>query len=263
MRRKKPKRKRHQGEQQPASIMVIDPYTERRDGKTPEAPRHDKQSPTMQRIRRWLWAFWTFFWPERGQGWMVALTGLLVLGAYLQWRTSERTLTIANRAYVGIREAKIFKLDRNTDPMKVLGEQTEFGALIEGDWTSLQLSAQNSGETPALNLRVRTYTAIQRELPTDNPTYPDVLVTSVFRANEMSQGSLPKDAIIYLGDYRGLGPLTPGQIRGLANRELFLFIYGFIDYTDAFNKPHRTTYCWAYSPFTFVLVLCPRHNQMN
>lgn len=57
--------------------------------------------------------------------------------------------------------------------------------------------------------------------------------------------------------------LTQQQIEGIRNGYLFLLLYGYAKYRDAWGDSHETRWCFKYTPETQGVSIAPRHNSAS
>lgn len=136
-----------------------------------------------------------------------------------QWQVMEKTLKVDQRAWLTIRQSML-------NSMLAVGENPSF-----------YMRVQNSGKSPAMKVRSRVTFGIFESLP-DGPIPPEHQI-----AGEVSS------SLIAPGEYmRRPGelptPLTVETMEKLKIKQLSVFTYGTISYSDIFDNEHRTIFCF-------------------
>jgi len=139
--------------------------------------------------------------------------------------------------------------------LTAIKRQTEIGVRIERPWIMAcieqtmnkqviggrevllnRCSIKNVGKTPAW---ITSWITKARDLETDiletEPNYGD------------TKGSIPQ--VLPPGDsFDSVLPWLPERLDEAHRDRLFLYIFGFVSYTDGFGDPHETRFCFRYYP---------------
>jgi len=181
-----------------------------------------------------------------------------------QWRVAERTLTVANRAYVTA-TATIHAAGLK-DPSPVPPGSMAVSVLapektrLEGGDLSYQVKMTNTGATPAMQMAGMMTATLSTKMPLDlrsitiDPTKPPW--------NQQSTATLAKDGSSFYPVQLG-ARLTAEHIQAIEGKRQYLVVFGQVDYVDVFNAKHRTEVCFVYLPTTFGMGHCPQHNNMD
>ena len=192
-----------------------------------QAQQQDPKDPSNNRMTRWT-----------------AVVGIAaVIQLFItcfQWQVMKNTLKIDQRAWLTIRQPK-----------------TNETGLSVGQKPHVSMRIQNSGKSPAMDVRSRITWVIVDKLP-DGPTPPREKVDgkeslSLIAPGEYQQsvGELPE-------------PLTQETFDRMKRGELSLFAYGTITYSDIFHVEHRTTLCFYLHDMNyFSLTACGKWNYAD
>jgi hypothetical protein len=198
------------------------------------------------------------WWRRPNAEWsIVILTSVLTVVSVLQWKVTRDAMESSGRAYVGLKQALIWKTDE-----KIPGKAT----LVEGfpkltDAPVLVAEIINSGATPALKFTGwASIEVLETAVSTDmkRPANLGQLVdgSSVTGSNL----TLHKDT---LRVFTGAIKLTPEQLDAIRSNKQFLTMYGVVQYTDVFGTEHTSRFCSQYSPRTDSMSACIGNNGMT
>jgi hypothetical protein len=184
------------------------------------------------------------------------LTIGLVLFAYAQWQTAQMEM----RAYLFVTNIEIAVPSLN--PAYVPQPHLVHDQIV--------VHVKNAGKTPAYNVAV-TVVGLPRQAgsllpnnfgyPDVGSTTPDFLVATTVIGPDTSH-SFPTAP----------GPAMAQDMPAVRNAELWLYVYGHIDYNDVFYKvrflkspKRRTEFCWLYvqgpTPDQYTFQTYKEHNE--
>lgn len=194
--------------------------------------------------------------------WMVGIAIFVGFVTYKQWRIAERTLTIANRAYVTatatVHPARITEPSTGPTARALLGEEKTL--LKAGDVPFFQVKITNTGLTPAVQVAGAMTSALSTQMPLD---LRSVTVNSSEPPwNQQSVSTLAKDGSLVFPVQLGTS-LTAEQVQAIEQKKQFLVVFGDIEYVDVFNATHRTEVCFMYLPVVRTMGTCPLHNRID
>lgn len=164
-----------------------------------------------------------------------------------QWQTASDHEWRSLRAYVGV----------------VIPQDIAKHSMVPPATPNFSIAMKNFGQTPAYNVTQRTGFAIEKyPLPDD--------FGFAFRPEQIR----PVPVTIFPGAINGEGsefpfprPLTPDEASRIqGGRNWRLYIYGTLNYYDAFNKFHYTDFCVSFfirDSRTNVYEECEPHNNSD
>jgi hypothetical protein len=175
----------------------------------------------------------------RFTGLMLFVAAVSAWAAFLQWRSTEHSIEVSNRAWVGIKEATLTK------------------ELQAGERPSAIVMYVNKGNTPALRVKVRANMGFTDRQPSEPmANLPGVMEESVgvflpesdkVGTPVMSTEAMPEDF---------LRQVNEGKKR--------LYVWGVIEYEDVFGNAHTTRYCLTQQPGAGRdLDVCPMNNTAD
>ena len=181
---------------------------------------------------------------------MVLFTAGLFAASALQWWLTRDTFRIGNRAYLGVKDAKIFQ----TGPLDSSGrtqitDDTSRPKL--GLSPVLEVKLSNSGATPAFNANGWAILALGERPLVSDPPYP---LHEISNSRFISRQAVPKDSEM---DFHGGRMITEQDRQDIMNGTKFLMIYGAVNYTDAFGSKHTTKFCYFYQSSDDDMAACP------
>ena len=155
--------------------------------------------------------------------WWTAVVGIAaVIQIFItcaQWQVMDKTLKIDQRAWLTIRQSML-------NSMLAIGENPSF-----------YMRVQNSGKSPAMKVRSRITFGIFEGLP-DGPMPPEHQI-----AGEASSSLIaPSEYMRRPGELPI--SLTVEIMEKLKRKQLSVFTYGTITYSDVFDHEHRTIFCF-------------------
>jgi hypothetical protein len=189
--------------------------------------------------------------------WLVLFTGLLFIGAMLQWQATRDAIKDTRVSFqIGTRAWVVQKLAR-IKPVKL--DAPEHGILQEGEGIKnsqspfLIVTLVNSGHSPAIHLTFNESVEVRNEPISDDFVLPAV-----------GKDRLRSDFVLGPDDTTEIG--TPYVFKGdeykqVTTGKTFLTVYGVVNYYDVFGNQHETKYCDFYNWMTEKLSQCPHFNS--
>lgn len=104
----------------------------------------------------------------------------------------------------------------------------------------VKLILKNSGNSPALNVRIAEKMDFLPDVRTVSPIYPE----------NQQPGFDIGPGVEVVQEYKLPVPVTQEQVNAVANDSKRLYVFGWARYTDIFDKEHSTKWCYEYSRFT-------------
>jgi len=129
-----------------------------------------------------------------------------------------------------------------------------------GQRPTITIQFDNSGKTPALNSRVRSYSAIRAEKKLGAVTYPAVpsLSTSIVQSGCCHKQIIPAFAVDLPQE------AINALIEAIKQRQVWFFVYGIADYDDGAGKRHTLLFCQYYNAdLDGLFSYCGEHNSSN
>jgi hypothetical protein len=174
--------------------------------------------------------------------WHVKITDVLLFAATVAlvgstialWLSAQRSTEITERAYVNL---------SHTSP----------GAKFEAPGFSLQVQVKNAGRTPASIIDLLLKYAVV-EPGEALPAVPDYSTTEPHETQELFIAS---GEPVFVGRTFAM---TDEQVRRVKDGSLGLYVYGYVDYLDVFNKAHKSGYARIYDPSRDVGPIEKRNN---
>jgi hypothetical protein len=187
----------------------------------------------------------------------VLLTFGLLVFAYAQWRTAQMEI----RAYLSVMSIEII-VPSIDDPAYVPEPH------LVGD--QIVVNVNNSGKTPAYHVGV-TVVGLPRPASTllpDDFRYPEAGSTSphfLMGTTVVGPGSTHRFVV-------APGPAMAHDMPAVRARQLWLYVYGHINYNDVFYRARffksprrRSDFCWVYvqgsTPEQYIFQTYKEHNE--
>jgi hypothetical protein len=168
-------------------------------------------------------------WPKPSDFWRFTITDVLMViatvalvGATIAlWLSAKRSTEITERGYVKI-------------------SHTAPGIVFDAASSKLEVQIKNAGRTPAsvIDLLLKQVILNANE---ELPLVPD------YSALEPE----PKEAFLAAGDKVFVSrsfDLKHSELEAVRSGAARLFLFGYVDYVDVFNKHHRAGYARSYEP---------------
>jgi hypothetical protein len=153
---------------------------------------------------------------------------------------ASQSFTVGERPYIAINHIKLEGLRNNMNP-------------------NVELSFENSGKTPALNVRARSYTDFRHDVRLGEVDYPGVpLLSSAFvQAGHSFRQFFP----IFAADLKPDNVMK--LIDAINHKQLWLFVYGIVEYDDGAVRHHTLKFCQIYAVDLSEFHVCTEHNTSN
>ena len=153
--------------------------------------------------------------------------------------TARRSLEIAERAWVGLKSMRLVK------------------ELTPGEKMTIEIVVENTGRTPAKQIRVIRGIRPSNKRLTDKPH---------FRKSDRpgSIGTMLTSGI--LRGYISTNVLPAETIEKIKKGGILIYVYQAVTYFDVFDRPHETQIFGLFTPKKGnreMFEVCDHHNQMN
>lgn len=152
---------------------------------------------------------------------------------------AEQAFTIGERPYMSVKQIKVTDFEKGKSP-------------------STEIIFTNSGKTPALNVRCRSYSTGRTERRLGEVTYPEV--GNVSEGVVETQGSVKQLLTAMSGfaqDAKDIG------IEETKQERIWFFVYGLVDYDDGASRHHTLKFCFVYNAKISDMEICEEHNASN
>jgi len=206
--------------------------------------------------------------------WVIAaLTAIIAVVSYYQWRTAQESINLTreafergSRAYIGRKDAGLYRTKkRNLEvpnlPYVVEGAREilyERSARIDLSATPYVLvEFKNFGQTPANNTSADMWMTITNALTQES------ILASPRRTpphDPHSSANVSKDELFNLSMAT---ELSSDDLENIIRGKRYLVSYAEVSYVDIFNKPHNTKVCVFYSARDNEMAICPVLNSMD
>lgn len=192
------------------------------------------------------------WWTARGTVALAFITFGLAVFTYLLWRSTkdlvertDKTTQTIERAYV-----QLSHVSNNKSPGLIVN--TTSGKCL------VSIGIKNHGTTPA---RITRVFLTKRVSETPLPSIPDYTIGTGELPEQPMEAFLMKDVEIFVGLEFTIDPTDIPLIR---ERKKYLVVYGFVDYTDQFERDFRGGYARYYVPDLWpnnlIFTTQPRYN---
>jgi hypothetical protein len=190
---------------------------------------------------------------------MVVFSGLLFLGAMLQWWTTRDAIEDTHKSFqIGTR-AWVVQKESHVQPTKM--DAPEHGVIQAGEGVKdsrapvVSVTLINSGHSPARQLATSARIEVLASLISDDYVFP-----ATPEGDLKSVSVLAPDGISVLGtayNFKG------NEFEDVTKGRKFLVMYGVSTYFDIFGEWHQTKFCYFYSRDIEKMVACPHYNSTN
>jgi hypothetical protein len=175
----------------------------------------------------------------------------------LQWYQALWATKISNRAYLGVKDYKLWQTEPGPEGFNRLVEDEKRGKL--GSAPFIEVRLVNTGITPAVNVTGWISVSVVDSLPTKE--VPNEPFNKIDYGNPAQSSTVViKDGLMVFG--RGV-ILTSDQMKTILDGIKFLVAYGRVTYNDTFGKDHATKFCMFYNRRGGDLGFCRYSNLMD
>jgi hypothetical protein len=142
------------------------------------------------------------------------------------------------------------------DRPKIVVTKIALGDVAIGDQPRCEVILKNVSTKASAPKSSIILFIVGAEFPmSDTPPYPKLSTAPKVR------DFIPKEE--QGGDLVGNFTLTATDFEDIKNKKLWIYVYGYVDYTDGRNKLYKTKFCAWYNPDTGKIALCDRHNSAD
>lgn len=225
------------------------------DGKEEKVQTDDK--PGISRTDRFIGLFETHdkFWVAFGTIIIAVFTAILGFSTVFLWRATRRLVLGAEDTARRQLRPYVF-----LDPQK---EMTFVRYPSISHTVEIEIHVKNLGLTPAHDVIGISWVALEKWPLRDDFTFEGPII----KDHPVTRSVIPPDGMAHY--HTGSGrPMTPAELAALENGDLRLYVYGHINYTDSFGRPHWTNFCHASTAlgkqgFRTAMAKCDRHNDAD
>jgi hypothetical protein len=194
---------------------------------------------------------------------IATLAALILTALFTYWaaRAASQSLTVGARAYIVAKRGFAY----NGYGLRQMGttmERIPLWPLTPDSHPVLVVELVNSGGTPAVDVKMQTFSHILDHLPADDEesrTPPTAGIPSkapIAKDGELIAASEPGEI-----EWPPGAPIGASDAQAVMERRKFLVIFGKVTYKDVFDKRHATLYCYRFEAGQ--MALCPAHNSID